>query len=76
MPLIDVLRNEEQPLAVQVSAINALGRIGDPKAKVVLSRLNCSSQNWLHRTANAALLNINIDSEFELASADASIALR
>ena len=69
MPLIEVLCNETQPVAVQASAINSLGRISDPRAKRILTHLNRSPQNWLQQAANVALLKINAKHSFNVASA-------
>lgn len=59
MPLIEILCDERQPLAVQASAINSLGRIGDPGARRILAHLNRSQHSWLRQMANVALLKIN-----------------
>lgn len=69
MPLIEVLCDEAQPMAVQASAITSLGRIGDPRAKRILTQLNRSSRNWLRQTASVALLKINAKQNFRLAAA-------
>ena len=68
MPLIELLCNETQPLAVQASAINSLGKIGDPRAKRILSYLNSSQQNWLQQTATVALLKIDAKNDYKVAS--------
>ena len=68
-PLIQVLHNEAQPVAVQASAIVSLGRIGDPGAKRILTRLNHSPEKWLQQTANVALLKINSKQGLMVASA-------
>ena len=68
MPLIEVLCNEMQPVAVQASAIMALGKLGDPRAKRILSHLNRSPQNWLQQSANVALLNLNAEQSFKVAA--------
>ena len=67
-PLAEVLRSE-QPLAVQVSVIMSLGKIGGPEAKRVLTLLNRSPRNWLQQTTHAALLKINAKQSFEVAAA-------
>ena len=72
MPLINVLCNGEQPPAVQASVIMSLGRIGDPGATHILTRLNRSSQSWLQQTAKVALLKIDSKQSFKLASANQS----
>lgn len=69
LPLIDVLSTQNQPLAVQAAAISSLGRIGDPGAKDILSRLNNSSHSWLRKSADLALLKIDLESDLKLASA-------
>jgi len=68
MPLIEVLCNETQPLAVQASVIMSLGKIGDPRAKRILTHLNHSQRNWLQQTANVALLKINATNDFKVAA--------
>lgn len=67
--LIDLLNSEAQPVAVQASAITALGKIGDPEAKHILSRLNRSPEKWLQQTANIALLKISTKEGLMVASA-------
>lgn len=67
--LIDLLNSEAQPVAVQASAITALGKIGDPDAKHILSRLNRSPEKWLQQTANIALLKISTKEGLMVASA-------
>jgi hypothetical protein len=69
MPLIELLCIEAQPVAVQASAINSLGRIGDPAAKLILNHMNNSPQNWLQQTANVALLKIDAKQGFKVAAA-------
>ena len=68
MPLIEVLCNETQPLAVQASVVMSLGKIGDPRAKRILTYLNHSQRNWLQQTANVALLKINATNDFKVAA--------
>lgn len=67
-PLIDLLSDKNQPVAVQVSAIMSLGRIGDPEAELILTYMHCSPQNWLHKSANVALLKIDAGQSFRVAS--------
>ena len=68
MPLIEVLCSETQPLAVQASAIMSLGRIGDLRAKRIITHLNRYPQNWLQQTTNVALLKINANQGFKVAA--------
>jgi len=65
-PLIEVLSNEMQPLAVQVEVTMSLGRIGDPEAEPILAHMNNSSQSWLQQTANVALLKIDAKQGFKV----------
>jgi HEAT repeat protein len=67
MPLIEVLCSEPQPTAVQASAIMSLGKLGDPRAKRILTHLNHSQRNWLQHTASIALSKINANNDFTVA---------
>ena len=58
LPLIEVLGDKAQPLAVQTSVVMSLGKIGDPKAEWILNELNHSARKWLQQAANLALLKI------------------
>ena len=69
MPLIEVLSNTDQPLAVQASIISSLGRIGDPEAIYILSLMNHHSRNWLRQTTNVALQKIDANKDFKIALA-------
>ena len=68
MPLIEVLCSKPQPTAVQVSVIMSLGKLGDPRAKRILTQLNRSHRNWLQQTAKVALLKINDSNDFTVAA--------
>ncbi len=67
-PLIEVLGDKTQSLAVQTSVIMALGKIGDPKAKGILSELNHSPRKWLQQTTRTALLKINVKQGIRIAA--------
>jgi len=69
MPLIEVLCDETQPVAVQASAITSLSKIGDLRAKLIITHLNRSPRSWLQQTAEVALLKINAKQDFTLAAA-------
>ena len=69
-PLIEALKNKTQPLAVQASIITSLGKIGDPEARRILTRLNRSPQAWLQQAADVALLKINAKQSFKVAAAE------
>jgi HEAT repeat protein len=70
MPLIEVLCSESQPTAVQASVIMSLGKLGDPRAKRILTQLNRSHRNWLQQTAKVALLKINDKNDFTVAAVE------
>ena len=69
-PLIEILDDDTQPVAVQASAVMSLGRIGDPKARHILSQLNRSSEKWLQQTASVALVRIHTKEKLVIASAE------
>ena len=68
MPLIEVLCDETQPVAVQASAVVSLSKIGDPRAKRILTHLNQSPRGWLQQTATVALQKINTTNDYTLAA--------
>jgi HEAT repeat protein len=70
MPLIELLCDETQPVAVQTSAIVSLSKIGDPRAKRILTHLNQAPRSWLQQTARVALLKIDTQNDYNLAAAE------
>ena len=70
MPLIEVLCDETQPVAVQASAVVALSKIGDPRAKRILTHLNQAPRGWLQQTATVALQKIDAQNDYTLAAAE------
>ncbi len=69
LPLIEILRDKTQPLAVQTSVIMSLGKIGDPKARWIIAELNHSPRKWLQQTTNIALLKLNAKQSTRIAAA-------
>jgi HEAT repeat protein len=70
MPLIEVLCDETQPVAVQASAVVSLSKIGDPRAKRILTHLNQSPRGWLQQTATVALQKIDAQNDYTLAASE------
>jgi hypothetical protein len=70
MPLIEVLCDETQSVAVQTSAIMSLSKIGDLRAKWILTHLNQSTRSWLQQTVQLALLKIDGKNDYTLAAAE------
>jgi hypothetical protein len=48
----------------------SLGKLGDPRAKRILTQLNRSHRNWLQQTAKVALLKINDKNDFTVAAVE------
>ena len=67
MPLIEVLCCPNEAVVVQSAAAVALGRLGDPRARRMLTHLTLAEKGRLKQKAVAALTQLNRHDEQEVA---------